>query len=102
MSVEAVSESTDAETDAVMLADIRAWRANRHPASGDQVTLGLEEVDMFLRVAAERDELRREMCADPDSRYVIRACARCGHEPHGYLLPCNHHSCGCRDGRPNR
>jgi len=96
VSVESVRESTDAELDAKMLRELRMWREhNLGP-----VTLEPIELDMLLRIADERDALRREMCADPDSKYVIRACACCGHEPHGYLLPCNRQSCGCRDGRP--
>ncbi|KQM38411.1 hypothetical protein [Microbacterium sp. Leaf203] len=98
MTVEAVRESTDAERDAGILSHLRDWWMT--VARRDKYTLGHEEVDLLLRVADERDELRREMCADADSKYVIRACARCGHEPHGYLLPCNRQSCGCRDGRP--
>lgn len=100
MTVEVFRESTDAEADARMLADLRTWRVNRHPSSGDQVSLGLEEVDMLLRVAAERDQLRRETCAEPETKYVVRTCAACGHDPHGYLILCTVYPCPCRDGRP--
>lgn len=54
--------------DARMLSDLREYRARmgvlRH------VTLTIDELDMFLRVAAERDTLRRELVDMPDDRFA--------------------------------
>lgn len=114
MTVEAVRESTDAELDAAMLADLRAYARANAWSSAAVRPITPAELDMLLRVADERDELRREACAEPvtpgtaprgmtpnmSAQYVIRECATCRHEPHGYLLPCNRQTCGCRDGRP--
>ncbi|MFM9500403.1 hypothetical protein ACKI1Q_43430, partial [Streptomyces galilaeus] len=53
------------ELDARMLADLRAWRARQDPDLR-RLTLTIDELDMFLRVAAERDALRRELVDMPD------------------------------------
>jgi hypothetical protein len=59
------------QLDARMLADLRAWRARRDidPA---RVTLTIDEVDMLLRVADERDALKREACAEPGEVIPLR------------------------------
>lgn len=53
------------EIDARMLADLRAWRA-RLDTGPTIIALTIDELDMFLRVAAERDALRRELVDMPD------------------------------------
>ena len=53
------------ERDARMLAGLRVWRA-RHSPGIRHLTLTIDELDMFLRVAAERDKLRRELVGMPD------------------------------------
>ena len=53
--------------DAGMLADLRAWRAH-HGTGLRHIALTIDEVDMLLRVAAERDALRRELVDMPDDR----------------------------------
>ncbi|WP_241679892.1 hypothetical protein, partial [Parasutterella excrementihominis] len=52
------------ELDARMLADLREWR-RRYPIASMHGITG-DEVDMLLRVAAERDALRRELVDMPD------------------------------------
>lgn len=52
------------QLDARMLADLREWRARRD-IDPIRVTLTIDEVDMLLRVADDRDALRREVCGDP-------------------------------------
>lgn len=70
MTAEEVGETSLAETDARMLADLREWR--RSPsvvaklAEGREVWLTGDEIDMLLRVADERDRLKREGCMMPD------------------------------------
>lgn len=56
-----------AELDARMLADLRAWRASRSitPAS---TLLTIDELDMLLRVADERDALKAAACEMSDER----------------------------------
>ena len=55
------------ELDARMLAHPRAWRA-RHVTGLRRVTLTSAELDMLLRVAAERDKLKAAACEMPDER----------------------------------
>ena len=50
--------------DARMLAELREWR-RRYPIASMHGITG-DELDMFLRVAAERDALRRELVDMPD------------------------------------
>ncbi|WP_144834065.1 hypothetical protein [Microbacterium sp. BH-3-3-3] len=114
MTVEAVRESTDAEIEAKMLRELRVLPFELRKHGRDSVTVTVDELDLLIRAANERDQLRREACAEPvtpgtaprgvtpnmSAQYVIRECAACHHEPHGYLLPCNRQTCGCRDGRP--
>ena len=56
------------ELDARMLANLRAYRARmgvlRH------VTLTIDELDMLLRVADERDALRHELVDMPDDHFA--------------------------------
>lgn len=58
------------QLDARMLADLREWRArvdtNAREAGRWSMRLTLDELDMLLRIADERDALKREACADPD------------------------------------
>lgn len=97
MSVEAVRESTDAELDAKMLRELREFHAE--PGG---IFLTHDELDLLLRIAAERDDLRRAACAEPDSKYVVRECADCHHEPHGIRMLCINRFCACRNEGPNR
>ena len=56
------------ELDARMLADLREWR-RRHDDTGlRHLALTIDELDMLIRVAAERDALKREACEMPDER----------------------------------
>lgn len=57
------------ELDARMLADLRTWRAGPL-ADLRYLTLTIDELDMLLRVAAERDTLRRELVDMPDDRFA--------------------------------
>lgn len=95
MTGEFIRESTDAELDAKMLRELREFHAE--PGG---IFLTHDELDLLLRIAEERDALRRAACEESGSKYVVRECACCGHEPHGYLLLCTHNPCPCRDGRP--
>lgn len=56
--------------DARMLADIREWRARLAPTSLDgnrwSARLTIDELDMLLHVADERDAIKRELCEMPD------------------------------------
>jgi hypothetical protein len=53
------------QLDARMLADLRTWRARLAPTStgGNRwsARLTVDELDMLLRVADDRDALRREL-----------------------------------------
>ncbi|WP_156459332.1 hypothetical protein [Microbacterium sp. Leaf436] len=97
MTVEVFRESTDAERDAGILSHLREWWLT--VARRDKYTLGHEEVDLLIRVAGERDELRREVCTEPDPKYIVRSCPSCAHEPHGYGFLCNRRTCACRNER---
>jgi hypothetical protein len=59
-----------ARLDARMLADLREWRARVDTTStgGNRwsARLTVDEFDMLLRVADDRDALRRELCEMPD------------------------------------
>lgn len=100
-----------AERDARMLAHLRG-REGRH-AFGTVLTA--EEFDLLLRIADERDRLAAELCEEqqgrgrrpindptPDSKYIVRECASCHHEPHGIGFLCSNLSCGCRNERPTQ
>ena len=65
-----MSDGTPAtpELDARMLAELREWR-RRYPIASMHGITG-DEVDMLLRVAAERDTLRRELVDMPDDRFA--------------------------------
>lgn len=95
-----VREATDAELDAKMLRDIRdAYEMIQGP-----LRLTHAEIRLLLRIADERDALRRAACADPDEphgdpRYVIDTCGACGHEPHGVGYLCIRATCPCRNDR---
>ena len=58
------------QLDARMLADLREWRArvdtNAREAGRWSMRLTLDELDMLLRIADERDAIRRELCEMPD------------------------------------
>ncbi|MCC4250757.1 hypothetical protein [Microbacterium testaceum] len=91
-----------AESDARTLARLRA-RQGRH-AFG--TTLTAEEFDLLLRIADERDQLRRDLCereekgdgprSNAPDGYVVRTCPECGHSPHGVGMICWHEHCPCR------
>lgn len=57
------------ELDARLLADLREFRAHWNTGIA-HVTLTIDELDMLLRVAAERDALRRELVDMPDDHAV--------------------------------
>lgn len=63
---------TQAELDARMLAELRAWRQSPSVKAkleaGKDAYLSLDEIDMLLRIADERDALRREACAERDEK----------------------------------
>lgn len=67
-------ETTQAELDARMLRELREWRRSpsveREIARGRQVWLDPDELDLLLRIADERDELKRRDCEMPDERSV--------------------------------
>jgi hypothetical protein len=70
MSPEIRDDADGREYDARMLADLRAWRnsprvAEKLAAGGDAY-LSTDELDMLLRIADERDALRRQACEMPD------------------------------------
>ena len=60
--------------DARMLADLREYRARLSPTSLGgyrwSARLTIDELDMLLRVADERDALRRELVDMPDDRFA--------------------------------
>ena len=62
------------QLDARLLADIREWRARLAPTGVDgnrwSARLTIVELDMLLRVAAERDALRRELVDMPDDHFA--------------------------------
>ena len=55
------------QLDARMLAELREFRARWNTA---HVTLTIDELDMLLRAAAERDALRRELVDMPDDHFA--------------------------------
>lgn len=57
-------EASQAELDARMLAELRAFAAMRRHAP--TISLTQEEIAMIFRLADERDALRREACGMPD------------------------------------
>lgn len=103
MTVTPIREATDAEVEARMLSALRALSAGYpHLLS---FLIDREELDMLLRIADERDTLRREVCAEPsppDPKYVVRKCADCHHEPHGIRMLCINRFCACRNEGPTR
>lgn len=58
----------ETEHDARLLADLRAWRERVTGSEHDRwsARLTLDELDMLLRAADERDALRRQLCEMPD------------------------------------
>ena len=62
------------ELDARMLADLREFRTRLVPTSLEgnrwSARLTIDELDMLLRVAAERDALRRELVDMPDDHFA--------------------------------
>lgn len=67
----------DPRLDARMLADLRAWRFNppRVGPHGANALLGMDELDLLLAVADERDALKRAACAMPDEKRARSAIA---------------------------
>lgn len=96
-----------AESDARTLAKIRRTR-EQYPRSSFSLTM--QGIDLMLRIADERDQLARDMCEEQQGRgrrpatqseadhgdYVVRACAECGHAPHGVGMICWRGQCACR------
>lgn len=70
MDTEAPDTSDAARRSALVLADLRAWRAGiaRRPLRPLTYELHLEEIDLLLAIADERDQLRREACGEVDDR----------------------------------
>ena len=54
------------QLDARMLADLRECRARVDTNGRWSMRLTLDELDMLLRIADERDAIRRELCEMPD------------------------------------
>jgi len=63
-------ERSDAALDARMLTELRQWVASpsviAKRAAGGDAFLSWDEIDMLLRVADDRDAIRRELCEMPD------------------------------------
>ena len=101
MSAEPIREATDAELDAKMLRDLRGWR-ERYPSTlKGSVPLTVEELDLLLRIADERDALRRAFCEEPEkpNPYLVTRCYHCFHAPHGVGFLCHSDKlCTCRGG----
>lgn len=98
MTVIPIREATDAEVEARMLSALRALSTGYPQLLS--FLIDREELDMLLRIADERDALRREACAEPsppDPKYVVRTCADCHHEPHGIRMLCINRFCACRN-----
>lgn len=53
------------ESDARILAGLREWRAKGDPR---HVSLRLDEFDLLLRIADERDQLLRDLCDEQQGR----------------------------------
>lgn len=99
MSAEPINEATDAELDAKMLREIRDYGlvGSRHRAA----TITWIEFDLLLRIADERDALRRAFCEEPEAPnpYLILSCHYCGHATHGAGFLCHDSkTCACRGG----
>ena len=56
------------QLDARMLAELREWRRRADTSDGTRwsMRLTIDELDMLLRVADERDAIKRELCEMPD------------------------------------
>lgn len=100
-----------AESDARVLSNLRRWRESntdrlRSVPNSYRVPIYLDEFDLLLRIADERDELARKLCEMPDEKppvdhaaYVVTTCPACGHAPHGIGMICwQSATCGCRNG----
>lgn len=102
MSAEPVNEATDTELDAKMLREIRDYaQSSMTRFSSAMRALTPAELDLLLRIADERDALRRAFCEEPEkpSPYLVLSCHYCGHATHGAGFLChddNH--CTCRGG----
>lgn len=62
-----------AESDARRLADIRSWRTGpyldkRRRSNREFITMHIEDIDLLLRIADERDQLRRDLCEEQEGR----------------------------------
>jgi hypothetical protein len=101
----ATRSEAEAAHETRLIADIRSWR-ERWP--DNRLSFAPDEVDLLLRIADERDQLRRDLreeqqgrgrrpvdAATPESdAYVVRTCTECSHAPHGMI--CWHEHCACR------
>lgn len=85
------------ESDAHRLADIRSWRANRHPLwPTDEVTMHIEDVDLLLRIADERDAILADRMPCGDSCVHGGTCSIVGpHEEHVSITGTGEEACRC-------
>lgn len=76
----AADDVNQPELDARLLSELRGWRAMPSTvvafAAGKGGWLSADEIDLLLRIADERDTLRRQSCEMPDDR-----------PSYGYVLP---------------
>jgi hypothetical protein len=67
-----MNDTTQARLDAQLLAELRQWRLSPSVTAAAQTKpdafLSWEEIDMLLRIAEERDALRRQLADMPDER----------------------------------
>lgn len=80
MSAATRDDADGRELDARLLSELRGWRAMPSTvvafAAGKGGWLSADEIDLLLRIADERDALRRQSCEMPDDR-----------ASYGYVLP---------------
>lgn len=78
------------ELDARLLADLREWRARLAPTSLEgnrwSARLTIDELDMLLRVAAERDALKAAAAAEWEADIPAEIRARAASLPAGHAL----------------
>lgn len=112
MSAEPINEATDAELDAKMLRELRDYAGGMTRIGSRSRSLTPEELDLLLRIADERDALRRAFCEEPEApnpyaatpdgvstKYLVLSCHYCGHATHGAGFLCHDSkTCACRGG----
>ena len=79
------------QLDARLLGDLREWRARLAPTSLEgnrwSARLTIDELDMLLRVAAERDALKAAACAEWEAEIPAEIRERAGVEiPAGHAV----------------